>query len=110
MNWLAGFTVRVAEIEIDTHHIISADSEQRAEWGAQEMGRTWWERPEEEVDGSCWRFPEGEVSYFSLVPLADVETRILLDLKFLDRWCVTVSQDKPRICDAYGCHWRDFRR
>jgi hypothetical protein len=28
MNWLASFTVRVAEIEIDTHHIISADSEQ----------------------------------------------------------------------------------
>lgn len=79
MNWIVSFTVRVTETEIATHHILSADSEQLAERGIQEMGRTWWEMLEEEVDGCCWRFPEGEVSYFSLVPLADVETRILLD-------------------------------
>lgn len=102
MNWLASFTVRVTETEnrYAPHYL----RRQRT------AGRTGWEMLEEEVDGCCWRFPEGEVSYFSLVPLADVETRILLDLKFLDRWCVTVSQETPQICDVYGGHWSDFRR
>lgn len=63
MNGLASFTVRVTETEIDTHHIISADSELLAERGVQEMGCTWWEMLEEEVDGCCWRFPEGEVTF-----------------------------------------------